>query len=211
MSHPFIPTANTALVELVYSIDNIIIENTFHVSKGSPYSLADLTALAGTFDTWDSTGTARWQAARIGPVVLLYIKTRALDTSSSPVYTYTIPAGGRAGSLTGSGNIPPSVSFCVRLLTGLAGRSYRGRLYIPSYSGSQLQAAPLTQFITPAFALVVVTSLQALMTALAAAGHTWVVTSFYNSGAWRTAGVNTAILSIGYADLRVDTQRRRLI
>jgi hypothetical protein len=211
MAHPFIPTANTALVELVYTAGAVVIENTFHVQKGSPYTLADLTALAGTFDTWDSTGTAAWKGVRTQQSVLIYVRAKALDTSSSPVYTYTVPAGGRVGTLAGSGQLPNNASFCVRLQTGLAGRSFRGRIYVPPFYATQLQASPAQNLITTAYALVVITSLQALMTALTAAGHTWVVTSFYNSGAWRTAGVNTAILTIGYADLRVDTQRRRLI
>lgn len=211
MAHPFIPTANTALVELVYTIGSVIIENTFHVKKGSPYTLADLTALAGVFDTWDSTGAAKWQAARSGLTTLLFVRAKALDTSSSPVYTYTVPGGGRVGTLTIASVMSNNVSFCIRLQTGLAGRSFRGRLYVPPFGSANVQASPSQNFVTAAFALMLVTSLQALLTQLAAAGHTWVVTSFYNSGAWRAAGVNTDILTIGYADLRVDTQRRRLI
>ena len=211
MSHPFIPTPNTALVELVYNAGNVIVENTFHVQKGSPYTLADLTALAGTFDAWDSTGTTAWKTTRIAQVSLIYIRTRALDTSSSPVYTYTVPAGGRLGTITGQIALPNSVTFCIRLLTGLAGRSYRGRLYIPPFYASAVGGAPSENFLGLTYATALVTSLLALQTQLVAAGHTWVVTSFYHAGAWRTAGVNTTILTIGYADLRVDTQRRRLI
>lgn len=211
MAHPFIPTANTALVELVYTAGSVILENTFHVQKGSPYTLADLIALTGTFDTWDSTGVAKWQAARTPGVTLLFIRAKALDTSSSPVYTYTVPAGGRVGTMAWDHQMSNNATFCIRLQTGLAGRSYRGRLYVPPFSVGNVQAAPNQNLVAVLSATTWVTSLQALMTALTAAGHTWVVTSFYNAGAWRAAGVNTAVLTIGYADLRVDTQRRRLI
>jgi len=42
---------------------------------------------------------------------------------------------------------------------------------------------------------------------------TWqlVVVSYYNSGAWRTTAVATPIINFGFADLAIDSQRRRLV
>jgi hypothetical protein len=182
------------------------------VQKTVPFTAADLNVLANSFDAWDSTGVNRWQLSRKAECILQSIKTRALDTAASPVFIYVLPTP-RAGAAGSGGALPGNCTFCLTLQTGLAGRSQRGRIYLPGLSTGDLQAAPNQSLVTSARAAVYVASLNQLIAQISSlgAGHKLVVTSFRTGGAWRAAGVNSVVLNAGFADLAVDSQRRRLV
>lgn len=203
MTRPFIPAPNCASVELIYLAAGQIIENTFHVKKSTPYSFSDLQAIRTIFNTWDQTTLS---GIRATTTVLTRIRTKSLDTSSSATEDYTLPTP-RAGS-AGAAALPLNVTFCFRCITGLAGRSYRGRLYhagIPSnYLGATINE------ISASWANTYVSYLTNLMSTLLTAGHTMVVVSYRNDKAWRTTAAATPITQWGYADLYLDSQRRRL-
>jgi hypothetical protein len=210
MAHPFIPAPNTALIEMVYLWQNETIENTFHIQKGSPFSSSDLSSLCNLFDTWDNTGVTPFKNLRDANNTLVQIKARALDTSSAPVFIKTISPP-RVGSWSGAGTVlPGNATFCVKLESGLSGRSQRGRIYMPGLRGNMLQGAPNGNQVTTSYANSCVTTLNALITQLAAASLTLVVTSFYTAGAWRTTAQNTPIINAAYSDLNSDSQQRRL-
>src|SRR5690349_4687518 len=125
VSRPFIPAPNCASVELIFLLNGEVVENTFHVRKGSPYSASDLSALRAIFDTWHS---AHYKTAQ-GPAASLYrIRSKALDAVGSPIEDYFLPTP-RAGTESGT-NLPNNVTMAFKLSTGLAGRSYRGRIYV---------------------------------------------------------------------------------
>jgi hypothetical protein len=212
-AHPFIPAPNTALIEMVYSWGTQIVENTFHVQGSAPFTSSDLQALTqNVFDLWDSTGGSSWHNQRSTLCMLNQIKGRALDTASSPVYIYTLvaPRGGIIGPGT---SLPGNVTFCVTLQTGLAGRSFRGRIYAPGISSAVLQSAPNYDLISAAQANAYVASINALIAQIPAFNSAWhlVVTSYYHAGAWRATAVNTRVINAAYADLALDSQRRRLV
>jgi len=213
MSHPFIPAPNTALVEMVYGYEGQIIENTFHVVRNSPFDASALQSLTqNVFDVWDSTGTARFSAQRTADSVLTQVKGRALDTNSSPVYIYTLPGSGRPGVISSQGSLPGNCTFAITLQTGLAGRSYRGRIFIPGLNYAMLQTSGARNLVSAAQANAWIASVNSLIAQIAAigSGYHLVVTSYYNNHAWRTTAVNSIVLNAAYADLAVDSQRRRL-
>jgi hypothetical protein len=211
MAHPFIPAPNTAQVELIYTYQGTTFENTFHVQKGAPFTNAQLVTLNSTFNTWDSVGATAWANYRTDGCFLQQIKSRALDTSSAPVAIYVLPAP-RGGGWSGSGQyMPANVAFCLTLQTGLSGRSQRGRIYVGGIRGNMCQAYPNGSDAVVSWANSLVASVNALITQLTAAGFTLVVTSFYNNGAWRTTASNTPVLNAAYADVHLDSQRRRLL
>lgn len=200
---PFIPVANTASLEFIYSNAAELNENVIHVQKGSPFSLSDLQALRGVANTWDGAYNCNLRTAG---AYLIRIRTKALDNSSSATEDYYLPTP-RNGVLGASAATGLNCAFCLKLATGLAGRSFRGRWYAGNLNGSQLfNAGHLYAASVSAF----VAGLTALKTALDAAGYTWVITSFMSDGAWRAAGLNTAVTTIVAVDDAVDSQRRRL-
>lgn len=210
MPHPFIPVPNTAYVEMVYTFGGQIVENCFHVQKGTPFTALQLQGLTTAFDAWDNGAVAGWKGCRPIGCTLVQIKTRALDTAASPVYIYTLPAP-RNGALNAN-PMPGNVTFCVTLQTGLAGRSQRGRIYVPGIITTDIGNTPLNNTLNSGRANAYVASINALIAQVAAlgAGYALVVTSFRSNNAWRATGQNSVILNAAYADLFIDSMRRRL-
>lgn len=208
---PFIPVPNTALVEMVYSYAQQTIENTFHVEKSSPFTAAELRALALVFNAWDSAATNSWQSVRTAGSVLTSIKSRALDSAAAPIDVYILPTP-RAGAISVGTNMPGNVTFAFTWQTGLAGRSQRGRLFMPGMNTFILQASPNQNLVAASWANDCVTRLNLLKSNIQAiaSGYNLVVTSYMSNGAWRSVGQNTVILNAAYANLAIDNQRRRL-
>jgi hypothetical protein len=201
-SHPFIPVPNTASVEFIYANAGEHNENVIHVAKGSPFSLSDLQALRGVCDTWDD---AYNQDMRSNQAALVRIRTRALDTNSSPTEDFALTTP-RTGNLTGT-PMPLNVCICAKIATGLAGRSFRGRWFCGNLSSTWVIDAGYTNLtVTGA----IVTNLTHLLNDLASAGYTWVITSFMADGVWRDEGLNTDVTTITVVDTAFDSQRRRL-
>jgi|SRR5690348_1304256 len=203
MSRPFIPAPNCASIELIYTNAGSTIENVLKVQKGAPYTLADLQALRGIVDNWDNTS---WKTIRPSTTVLNRIRTRALDTNSSPTEDYNLPAP-RAGAIAGT-PYPPNATWAVKLATGHQGRSFRGRLYFPGLT-SAFQGTDANH-IALGSANAVLTSLNLLLTQLATGGHTLGVLSYSNNKAFRTTALFTPATSWVAVDLNFDSQRRRL-
>lgn len=203
MTHGFIPVPNVASVELIYTYGGIVCENVFNVQKGSNYSASDLVALRGVVDTWDNSS---WKTYRTSGCLLARIRTRARNAADAPYEDYALPTP-RAGTTTGGVALPANVTYCVKLATGNAGRSMRGRLYTPGLNSQFIGTTP--QEASGTYSNNVVASLNALKTALATAGHTLGVVSYY-SGGWRSEGVFTAATGWVAVDLHLDSQRRRL-
>lgn len=203
MTRPFIAAPNTASVEMIYSVGGETCENLFHVHKASPYSLADLQALRGTVLTWYTTV---WKGQVHSTVTLVRIRTKALDTDIAPMEDYAVTSGGGGGLASGS-LVANNVTYCLKLATGLSGRSARGRWYfIGMSSNSMLNSVDVS---TP-YRDAVVANLATLRTQLSSAGHTFCVTSYRHNNAWRTTAVNYDIVSVVAVDLHIDSQRRRL-
>jgi hypothetical protein len=202
-SHPFIPVPNTASVELIWSVGSLLSENIIHVTKGSAYSLSDLVAVRTIVDNWDN---ATWKPQRSASAFLTRIRSRGLDSASGALDDYQLPAA-RAG--TAGGQIcTPSVAFVLKLTTALAGRSYRGRLYIGNLVTPSLTANSTA--LAQATADAQVTCWNTLKTNLAAGGHTLTVVSLRQNKNWRLVGAATPVTGISYSDLNLDSQRRRL-
>lgn len=204
MSRPFIPVANTASVEFIYSLNSqVTAENVIHIQKGSSYSFADLQAVRALCITWFST----YYKARLSTsTTLVRIRSKALDTQNSPLEDYYLPAP-IAGTDASSYAAPNNVSYCVKVASGLAGRSARGRWYTCGNAASKIAAGS----VDVTWANSVVSNLNQLKTDLAGAGHTLVITSLRANKAWRANGVNFVATGFVAVDYYADSQRRRLI
>lgn len=203
MSRPFIPAPHCATVELIYGVYSQVIENVFAVQSNAAFSASDLTALRTCFNNWDA---AQWYNARSVSVLLTRIRTKALDSSGSPMEDYALPTP--RGGTGSTAPAPLNVTFCYKLSTGLAGRSQRGRLYMPgistgSLNGNQIIAAHADSFLT---------RLNSLPAALTAANPNWKwgVLSYRADKTWRSVAQFTPITTAVYTDLNIDSQRRRL-
>lgn len=203
MAHPFVPVPNTARIELIYLYNGVTMENVINVNKGSPYTLAQLQAVRTIVNNWDA---ASWQGSRSNNAYLVRIRTKALDTASSPTEDFYLPAA-RPGTINGQ-TLPGNSTFAIKLTTGLAGRSFRGRWYMVGLCAPLL--GPTANQVTAASAATLVGWLNLLQANLAAGGHTLCVLSYRSGGVYRAAGLVTPALNWTAVDLNVDSMRRRL-
>lgn len=199
----FIPAPNCASVEIIFLQNGETCENQFHVHKGSPYSLTDLQAVRTIVNNWHNTNLSTIQGSVVS---LVRIRTRALDSTSAPLEDFPLPTP-RPG-LQGGAGLPGNVTYCVKGSSGLIGRSQRGRYYHIGLTTLFYGTNP--NFISSGASGGVVNALNALITQLAAGGHTLGVVSYQHDHAPRSSGQFTAITSWVAVDLAFDSMRRRL-
>lgn len=215
----FVPVPNSALVAMQFVQNNgDMCENTFWVEKGSEFAAADLVTLANLFVDWYATGGTAAHAYKThmsSNSFLTQVLARDMSTSAGaegvPSVAMPVAGGGGAGTMLQNG-----LCFTITHRTGLAGRSYRGRTYVPCLS-TDVVAAVGANSIIGATADALVAELTGLMTNIHAHDATWnlVVASRY-SGVTpagrpipRVTGITTPIVQMGYKDLFLDYQRRR--
>lgn len=103
---------------------------------------------------------------------------------------------------------PNNCTMAVSFQTGLAGRSYHGRNYIPVLTNSEVTG----NFIDAGFATSVVDAYSELVFGGSALpdGWIWIVASSFANNEPRPVGVFHEVMSVQVSDLVVDSQRRRL-
>ena len=130
---------NCALIRLVWASGGTpYAVNVLGARKKSPFAInqgiADSvsTAVMGAFNA-SSLKTA------IGTAVTLErVYTRDINAPSQPEFVGS--AAAVPGTATGN-LLPPQVAICVTLRTALAGKEFRGRVYLPGFAASALVAS----------------------------------------------------------------------
>lgn len=198
------PVAATALVELVYTLNGQVCENTLyfrHANTGWTESelitlaeavrdwwiqnMATLTANACTLDRVDATDLSD----QFGPKIVLPV------TPPSP-------------GLEASGPLPGNGTFCTTFTTGLRGRAFRGRNFFVGLA----EGFTTGNQVSNAFATTLRGVYDALnIPATLPAGVSWVVvTRVVNGVVQMPTALTNFVVSVTHADLNIDSQRRRL-
>jgi len=198
---PYIPFANCAEVVLQGVQDSAAAYLTFGVQKSGAFSGSDLSDIADIFDTWYGSNLQPYMSVDIA---FNEIKVTDLTTSSSPVVQKNVTAP-QQGAVT-SDAVPSQVALIVSFITGLRGRAYRGRNYVPGMPAAGLVApghwnTTQTAAIQGAY--------EQLPILLAAAGFFHVVLSRQVDGVRRTVGQPTPV-AFYVAKEPVGTIRRRV-
>ena len=198
----FIPVPNTAKVELLYTVAEQVVENVFHVEGPAAWTATTLTQLAQAFASWWSEELGPAQSQDVNALI---IKARDLTTEAAPGIEFT-------GLFTGQGGIlspimPGNVTLAIKWVTGLIGRSQRGRTFHIGLAESQCAGNRCATGVEAALATIYGT----LITRLAQEVVTWalVVVSYVSNGVPRTTGQTTPITNAN-AEPFIDSQRRRL-
>ena len=149
--------------------------------------------------------------AQLGPTIALsQIGLRSIHVANQPEF---LDSGSPApGTATGD-VLPPQVSLCVTLRTALAGRSFRGRVFLPGFAESANGAAGAAN---AAVGTAAAAFLNAVNNNLSTSGLQMAIVSrpvHDAAGAVIRAGFVTAVITGGIVvrDLVWDTQRRRAI
>lgn len=197
----FVPFTNVVKLEMVFEQDTQICENVFHYQKEDPWTIAEMTTLAGAVKgIWYNS---------FAPLVsqtleLESVKVTDLSEQNAPGIEYTTGLPSTGNIVTAA--LPNNVTVVVTWLTNSRGRSFRGRTYHMGLVEEQVLQNQVKQ-----------TPLQSLATAygqllsINMGGFTAVlgIASRQHNGAVRTQGVFTPSIGCRVNSV-VDSQRRRL-
>ena len=203
----FIPVANTAKVALLFQQYGQKLVQTLWFTKGSDWSATDLNDLATAVNSWVVT---EFMPLLVNNVT--FMGSTATDMSSAGAEGVELLEGTPVAGSGGSQGLPSNVTAAIKFLTGLTGRSNRGRNFIvgiprEATTGDNINGASAAEFVT---------AYEALATYLTGITADHAVVSLYSGvdsngkPIPRSAGVVHAVTSYAM-DLALDSMRRRLI
>lgn len=204
----FIPALNCARVTVIMTLHGSQVENVYHVNRGDPWDVADLTDLANVFITWMNDTYAPIVSADLQ---FERVQARDLTTEEAPGVEVAFPALS-GGDIALGGGLPGNVTLAVKHITGLTGRSRRGRSFIAGIPNGVL----VGNHVNDGFQGAVQDAYTTLIGDIATAGFGWVVASFYHGVAPltgrpepRLTALMTPIIGVT-VDPNLDSMRRRL-
>jgi hypothetical protein len=181
-------------VALIFSRDTRHFVNTFHCYHTGGWTTPDMLALALRFRDW----WANFYSVRIpSEIRLVEEQVRLLDPDNPLAVDHPEPSGiaGQLGQFAEAGN----VTLALSKRTGLAGRRYRGRIFVPGLGETDVQA---TDVIDSAASIAFAAAMQALLDSLTTASTPLVI---FHKGDNLFSTVTSFVV-----DALVDSQRRRL-
>lgn len=199
---PFVPATNVCSVELVYGYEGQIMENVYHVQFPATPTTTSQASVAAAFVSWFGSYL---RGVTANPCFLLKILVTDLTTVTSGGIEYVtgLPIPGTNGEDMSPGN----VTVAVKWLTGIRGRSFRGRTYHVGLNRSMYTASTLFDASRAAL----VSAYGELLTIIGGltGGYSLVVLSRRAAKAPRITAVASIITSVA-VDPTLDSQRRRL-
>lgn len=195
------PAPNTMQANVRYSLDGQQVENVLHFEQATTPTTSDCAALANVVENWAYTSYLDVVSSSLS---LTEVYVRSLNTAAAPEATDNTHSGATGNIATPA--LPNNVTWAVKFLTGLTGRSYRGRAYCLGLGESMC----LGSSITLSFATDIVTAWEQLITDALGADFTPVVLSRVQNHVVLPNAIGAPILTVGYTDLVLDSQRRRL-
>lgn len=199
---------HTAKVGLTFkhSTEAVQCENTFYLQDPTDNMFSDFNGLA----TQIYNAAVAQLVPHMYPVVVfngvVLEDVRSIPYGGSD-YPQTDAPGTKAAS---TGSIPTVNALSVSKITGTFGRSYRGRWFWPIWDKSDLASADVVNTVR---ANEITTALAAFQTAVETGTYpcNMGIVSQQINKVPRAHGVFYQIVKWRYSDLRVDSQRRRLL
>jgi len=181
--------------------------NVFHVNPGGAFDEeAVFDAFEAFYDTAASGGGMRALNPCPGEVSTGVIGVRMTQLTAQAVVDPAIPFVRTLiadGGQNAAGGLPLDCSIIISWRTASAGRSFRGRTYLPPFHSNQIvDGASGPPHLTSATRVALAVQAEALLDALVAANAPLAVYS-------RKEGVGANTIVGGYIDDQWDTQRRR--
>jgi len=196
---PFIPTADCLKVTMKYVSDgDMIAENVFHVNTVIPDSPTERDFIANIFKDWYDSEykplvTANWQ--------LDQVITQDITIEEGTGSVLEVGIVGTNGGSASANNVSTTITW----LTGLAGKSARGRSFLLPPPTS----AVLERSITTGYQTSLQTAAGVLIASLATGANDMQVVSYVSGGVPRAAGRKLTVTS-SVVHGRVTSQRGRL-
>lgn len=200
MAFQRVPETAEAIVRYTAGIKPVVM--TFYARFIGGYSTSDLIALANNVDTRVGNNFLPIQT---DDIVYNSTLVRGLDKINDEEVIDSDNTG--FGGVVSKG-LPNNVSFAVKRLSGLTGRSARGRIFWVGMPDTDL--ATDENFLTGPASLAILGAIDLMRTSLALSGWTPVIVSRFTGGVKRDPAVTFVWTLTGITDERVDSQRGRL-
>jgi len=181
-------------VNLVFRADTRHFINSFHVSDPAGWDLAKMQVISNAFKSWWAND---YRDNVSNQVNLEQVQVRLYDPSNPLALDDTVglPLAGLRASI----HEPYNVTVTMSWRTGLAGRKYRGRTYVPGLTEDQTNT---DDTINSTVVSELAAAAQALLLAIASTTADFII--------WH-ASTNTFTKVITFViDFILDSQRRRL-
>ena len=196
----FVPFPNTFKVEMVFTQAGQIVQNVYHVRNTEFVTPGSLINIAEVFkDWWD----VELQTLVSNKVTLNSIKVTSLATATALGIEYV--TGLPLAALGSPNALPNNATVAVKWVTGVRGRSHRGRTYHIGLSTIQVSESTLNEVSQTALQ----TAYNTLITMASDADLPLVVASKISNGVLREVGEITFITGCSI-NRTLDSQRRRL-
>jgi len=205
-THDFIPAPNICQLELVYDLDDQIIENRVFIEGSDQWTLSTMAELA--------TNAAQAFETNLSPLLsdqlqLTLVRCTDMEVDDGAGVEYE-PVTAIFGDISG-GSLPNNVTLTTKFGSGLTGRSNRGRVYTPAIPRSSVATAAVNE-VTAEVAGDFSSSWGNFFNDLIggtdnAARH--VVVSYCFNKTWRTVANVVGVISYS-TNQTLDSQRRRL-
>jgi len=205
---PFVPAATVCGVQLEGVVDSCQTINDLYFSLPGGFILSDIQSLATNLSDWFSLEFAShlsrdWSTVAVHARGLNVPNGFVVDVSPTPTI------GGADIEAA-----PNNVALCISFRTGVAGRSFRGRNYVPGIPNDQI----LLNTFDPGWLADVKGGYDLLLPGGGAlpGGWVWGVLSRFSGvdvngdPIPRAAGVFTPIVNTLFSDSKADSQRNRL-
>jgi len=197
---PFQPVPNTAQVDVLMQVDSQTVENVYHVRKDTPWSSSELDSLLTLFSNWmvvyflDNVSNQ-----------LTFNNLEAKDLTTSSGFVANLPIIPPVTGNIDAEPMPNEVSICLSARTGRAGRSFRGRTFVPAIP----RTVVALNVITTGYATDLLTAQNQLSTELNAEGWALVVVSRVQGGVTLATAETTAVTEYILVDRGVDSMKSR--
>ena len=198
---PFVPGNDVAQVELRFLWSGQRVENTMYFQGIADWISTSMELLALQVESWWLSNV---QALVSDQVELQEVFVTNLDTATSGTWSQPTTPGTSGARVSPA--LPNNVSCALSFRTAGRGRSSRGRNYVLGLTEDQVS----NNTLLTSEAIGYTNAYGVWLTAVIPNSANWVVFSRFTNGAPRVVGLAQQILSVGFADLTIDSQRRRL-
>lgn len=197
----FVPFNNTIKLEAVFTQDGQRIQNVHHYLVDETPNVDTAVSLCEAYKTWYNSYLKPIQTPDTS---LVLIKATILETDNDPGVEYATGL-----PISGTNNVPSmpnNVTVAVKWLTGLRGRSYRGRTYHIGLAEDQVTK----NNVIPAHLITLANTYGELISLTVDVGPAVMgIASRFHNNSERTVGVITPVTNVA-VDATIDSQRRRL-
>ena len=200
---PFIPVPDTVAIDVIYDWDGQIVENTLYYKKTSPTDIE----IENQVDVVTAYIRDTIMPLLTELISLVRVVGTLLDAVDAFTVTNTTDLPKEGEILEGTAkSFPGNVTLAVSFRTAAAGRSGRGRNYVPGL----VDLRDGNSLLDDVYAGQIVDAWSGLRTLGSEDGWNQVVVSRFSGGAPRVTGVTNVVNSILIVDRTLDSQRRRL-